>query len=135
MWRRSSALVFLSAALDRPRHGGLAERLLGVLHGALAAVACAFGLAGAGGRGHSGRSGWRGNWRPRWRRLLRGRAAREPERRESRPTIANYEKRAEPVTFQLPLGVKGSRERTQVAPDLRLELFAAEPEQVWSALA
>ncbi|MEY4004403.1 MAG: hypothetical protein RLZZ221_499, partial [Verrucomicrobiota bacterium] len=42
--------------------------------------------------------------------------------------IANYEKRAEPVTFQLPLSVKGSRERTQLAPDLRLELFAAEPD-------
>ena len=63
--------------------------------------------------------------RAEWESFLAGR---EPERRESRPTIANYEKRAEPVTFQLPLSVKGSRERTQVAPDLRLELFAAEPD-------
>ena len=63
--------------------------------------------------------------RAEWEAFL---AAREPERRETRPTIANYEKRAEPVTFQQPLGVKGSRERTQVAPDLRLELFAAEPD-------
>ena len=63
--------------------------------------------------------------RTEWESFLAGR---EPERRESRPTIANYEKRAEPVTFQLPLSVKGSRERTQVAPDLRLELFAAEPD-------
>ncbi len=55
-------------------------------------------------------------------------ARREPERREARPTIANYEKRPEPVTFQHPFSVKGSLERTQVAPDLRLELFAAEPD-------
>ena len=60
-----------------------------------------------------------------WRRFL---AAREPEQRETRPTIANYEKRAEPVTFQLPLSTQGSRERIQVAPDLRVELFAAEPD-------
>ena len=63
--------------------------------------------------------------RAQWETFLAGR---EPERREVRPTIANYEKRPEPVTFQLPLSVKGSRERTQVAPDLRLELFAAEPD-------
>jgi putative membrane-bound dehydrogenase-like protein len=55
-------------------------------------------------------------------------AQREPERREPRPTIANYEKRAEPVTYQFPLGIKGSMERTQVAPDLKLQLFAAEPD-------
>ena len=60
-----------------------------------------------------------------WERFL---AAREPERRESRPTIANYEKRSQPVSFQLPFSVKGSVERTQVAPDLRLELFASEPD-------
>ena len=53
-------------------------------------------------------------------------AQRESERREARPTIANYEKRPQPVTFQHPLNVKGSLERTQVAPDLRLELFAGE---------
>jgi len=55
-------------------------------------------------------------------------AQREPERREARPTIANYEKRPQPVTFQHPFNVKGSVERTQVAPDLRLELFAGEPD-------
>lgn len=55
-------------------------------------------------------------------------AQREPERREARPTIANYEKRPLPVTFQHPFSVKGSVERTQVAPDLRLELFAGEPD-------
>jgi putative membrane-bound dehydrogenase-like protein len=60
-----------------------------------------------------------------WQRFL---TQREPEVREPRPTIANYEKRAQPVTFQFPLGLKGSKERTQVAPDLRLELFAAEPD-------
>lgn len=60
-----------------------------------------------------------------WEKFL---AQREPEKREARPTIANYEKRAEPVTFQFPFSVKGSKERTQVAPDLRLELFAGEPD-------
>ena len=60
-----------------------------------------------------------------WEKFL---AQREPEQREARPTIANYEKRAQPVSFQFPLGVKGSTERTQVAPDLRLELFAADPD-------
>lgn len=55
-------------------------------------------------------------------------AQREPEKREPRPTIANYEKRPQPVTFQHPFSVKGSLERTQVAPDLRLELFAGEPD-------
>ena len=60
-----------------------------------------------------------------WEKFL---AQREPEQREARPTIANYEKRPQAVTFQYPLGLKGSQERTQVAPDLRLELFAAEPD-------
>lgn len=60
-----------------------------------------------------------------WEKFL---AQREPEKREARPTIANYEKRTEPVTYQFPFSVKGSLERTQVAPDLKLELFAAEPD-------
>ncbi|MEY2879234.1 MAG: hypothetical protein RLZZ15_1614, partial [Verrucomicrobiota bacterium] len=60
-----------------------------------------------------------------WEKFL---AQREPEQREARPTIANYEKRAQAVTFQFPLSVKGSKERTQVAPDLRIELFAGEPD-------
>ena len=55
-------------------------------------------------------------------------AQREPEKREPNPNVANYERRAEAVTFVHPLSVKGSKERTQVAPDLRLELFAAEPD-------
>ncbi len=55
-------------------------------------------------------------------------AAREPERREPNANVANYERRAEAVTFQHPLSARGSIERTQVAPDLRLELFAAEPD-------
>jgi putative membrane-bound dehydrogenase-like protein len=53
---------------------------------------------------------------------------REPEQREARPTIANYEKRPSALTFQFPYSVKGSKERTQVAPDLRLEFFAGEPD-------
>ena len=54
--------------------------------------------------------------------------AREAEQREVKPTVANYERRPKPLTYQNPLSVKGSMERTQVAPDLRLELFAAEPD-------
>lgn len=60
-----------------------------------------------------------------WEKFL---SQREPEQREPRPTIANYEKREQALTFQLPLSVKGSTERTQVAPDLKLVLFAAEPD-------
>lgn len=55
-------------------------------------------------------------------------AQREPEKRSPNPNVANYERRPEPLTFVEPLSVKGSKERTQVAPDLRLELFAAEPD-------
>ncbi len=54
--------------------------------------------------------------------------AREGEQREMKPTVANYERRPQPLTYQHPLSVRGSMERTQVAPDLRLELFAAEPD-------
>ena len=60
-----------------------------------------------------------------WEKFL---AQREPEQREVRANIANYEKRPEPLTFQFPFNVKGSVERTQVAPDLRLVLFAGEPD-------
>jgi putative membrane-bound dehydrogenase-like protein len=60
-----------------------------------------------------------------WEKFL---AQREPEKREPRPTIANYERRPEPVTFQHPFSVKGSMERTQVPADLRLQLFASEPQ-------
>jgi putative membrane-bound dehydrogenase-like protein len=60
-----------------------------------------------------------------WEKFL---AQREPEKREPRPTVPNYEKRPEPVTFQHPFSVKGSMERTQVPADCRLQLFAAEPD-------
>ncbi len=60
-----------------------------------------------------------------WEKFL---AQREPEKREPSATIANYEKRPQPITLQTPFSIKGSVERTQVAPDLRLELFAAEPD-------
>ncbi len=65
--------------------------------------------------------------RAEWEKFL---AQREPEKREPNPNVANYEKRPEPVTFQHPFNVKGSIERTQVAPDLRLQLFASEPDIV-----
>ena len=55
-------------------------------------------------------------------------AQREPEKREANSNVANYERRAEAITYVHPLSVKGSKERTQVAPDLRLELFASEPD-------
>ena len=63
--------------------------------------------------------------RAEWQALL---SQREPEKREANPNVANYEKRPEPLTFQHALSVKGSMERTQVAPDLKLELFASEPD-------
>ncbi len=55
-------------------------------------------------------------------------AQREPEKRAANPNVANYERRPEALTVPEPFSVKGSKERTQVAPDLRLELFAAEPD-------
>jgi putative membrane-bound dehydrogenase-like protein len=60
-----------------------------------------------------------------WQAFL---AQREPEVREKNGNVANYEKRPEPLTFQKPYSVKGSMERTQVAADLKLVLFAAEPD-------
>ena len=63
--------------------------------------------------------------RARWESFV---AQRETERREPNPDIANYERRAQAITFQPPFSVKGSVERTQLAPDLRLELFASEPD-------
>lgn len=53
---------------------------------------------------------------------------REIEQRQVDPNIANYERRPQAVTFQQPFSVKGSVERTHLAPDLRMELFAAEPD-------
>ena len=55
-------------------------------------------------------------------------AQREPEKREKNPFVANYENRPEPITFQEPMSVKASMQRTQVPADMRLELFAAEPD-------
>ena len=55
-------------------------------------------------------------------------AQREPEKREASPTVANYENRPQPVTFQHPFSAKGSMERTQVPADMHLELFAAAPD-------
>ena len=60
-----------------------------------------------------------------WEKFL---ASREEEVREKSPNVANYERRPEPVTFQHPFSVKGSLERTQVPADMRLELFASEPD-------
>jgi putative membrane-bound dehydrogenase-like protein len=59
-----------------------------------------------------------------WQNFL---TQREPEKREANKNVANYEKRPEAITFQNPFTTKGSMERTQVPADMRLELFAAEP--------
>ncbi|WP_395752460.1 PVC-type heme-binding CxxCH protein [Prosthecobacter sp.] len=53
---------------------------------------------------------------------------RDPEERKKHPQVANYEKRPEPLTLQLPMSVKGSMERTQVPADCELKLFASEPD-------
>lgn len=53
---------------------------------------------------------------------------RETEERVEDTHVANYEKRPQPLTFQKPFSVKGSMERTQVPADLRLELFASDPD-------
>ena len=60
-----------------------------------------------------------------WQKFL---AQREPEVREKNINVANYEKRPEPLTFQKPFSVKGSMERTQVPADMKLVLFASEPD-------
>ena len=60
-----------------------------------------------------------------WQAFL---AQREPEVREKNGNVANYEKRPEPLTFQKPFSVKGSMERTQVPADMKLVLFASEPD-------
>jgi len=53
---------------------------------------------------------------------------RETEVREKHPQVANYEKRPEPITFQHPFKVEGSIQRTQVPADMKLELFASDPD-------
>lgn len=55
-------------------------------------------------------------------------AQREAEKRQKHPQVANYEKRAEPLSFQEPMSVKASMERTQVPADCELKLFASEPD-------
>ena len=62
-----------------------------------------------------------------WRQFVE---AREPEKREPHPQVANYEKRPQTVTFQHPFSPKGSMERTQVPADMKLQLFAKEPDIV-----
>jgi putative membrane-bound dehydrogenase-like protein len=63
--------------------------------------------------------------RKEWEAFL---AKRESEKREPNPNVANYERRPQPIAFQHPLSIQGSMERTQVPIDLRLELFASEPD-------
>ena len=53
---------------------------------------------------------------------------RDPEERKKHPQVANYEKRPEPLTLQLPMSVKASMESTQVPADCELKLFASEPD-------
>ncbi len=60
-----------------------------------------------------------------WEKFL---AQREPEKRTTDENVPNYEKRTPSITFQEPFSVKGSIERTQVPADMRLELFASEPD-------
>ncbi len=60
-----------------------------------------------------------------WEKFL---AQREPEVREKNPLVANYEKRPQAITYQHPFSVKGAMERTQVPADLKLELYASDPE-------
>ena len=55
-------------------------------------------------------------------------AQRDKEERQVHTQVANYEKRPEPLTLQLPFSVKGSMERTQVPADCELKLFASEPD-------
>ncbi|HUS33749.1 MAG TPA: PVC-type heme-binding CxxCH protein [Verrucomicrobiae bacterium] len=56
-------------------------------------------------------------------------ASRAPLKRKS-GDVPNYERRLEPVQFQLPLDPKESIKYTQVPADFDLQLFAAEPDIV-----
>jgi len=56
-------------------------------------------------------------------------ASRAPLKRQS-GEVPNYERRPEPVQFQLPLEPKESIKYTQVPADFDLQLFAAEPDVV-----
>ena len=57
-------------------------------------------------------------------------ANREPLRYEKRDDIPNYEKRPEPLAYQLPLSPEESMKHTQVPVGFKLELFASEPDLV-----
>lgn len=61
-----------------------------------------------------------------WEALL---AARPPLQRRS-GEVPNYERRPDPVEYQLPLSPKDSMRYTQVPADCDLELFVAEPDVV-----
>ncbi len=54
-------------------------------------------------------------------------ASRAPLQYEKRGNIPNYERRPEPLPYQLPLPPEESMKYTQVPVGFRLELFAAEP--------
>ena len=56
-------------------------------------------------------------------------ATRAPLKRQAGP-VPNYERRPEPVQYQLPLEPKESIKHTQVPADFDLQLFAAEPDVV-----
>lgn len=60
-----------------------------------------------------------------WENFVGGR---EPEKRNEDSNVANYENRPKAITFQHPFSVEGSKQRTQVPVDMKLELFAAEPD-------
>src|SRR5687767_6918190 len=61
-----------------------------------------------------------------WETLL---ASRPPLQREP-GEVPNYERRPEPVKYQLPLSPKDSVKYTQVPADFELELFVSEPDVV-----
>jgi len=57
-------------------------------------------------------------------------AERPPLEYEARENIPNYEKRPEPLAYQLPLSPEASLQYTQAPMGFRLELFASEPDIV-----
>ncbi len=63
----------------------------------------------------------------RWEQFI---ASRAPLKYEKRDNIPNYEKRSEPLPYQLPLAPTESLKYTRAPVGFRLELFAAEPQIV-----
>ncbi|MBT4224738.1 MAG: hypothetical protein HOD72_09770, partial [Opitutae bacterium] len=55
-------------------------------------------------------------------------AGRTPLKYEKRDNIPNYERRPEPLPYQLPLSASDSMKYTQVPVGFKLELFASEPD-------